>query len=76
MPRRVYKFIPERMNIEVNCFAFHRTKSGKPCCTALSDIYCLKEYAPCPFFATPQEAQRAASKAARRLAARATDNTI
>jgi hypothetical protein len=66
VPRRKFRLIPGRENKDVNCFAFFRTKSGKPCCDALSDIYCLKEYKPCAFFATPLEARRAAARAAAR----------
>jgi hypothetical protein len=63
MPRRKLRLIPERANKDVNCFAFFRTKSGRPCCNALTDVYCLKEYTPCAFFATPLDAKRAAAKA-------------
>ena len=71
MPRHVYKFLPGRENAEVNCFAYYRNKKGTPCCRALSDIYCLKEYAPCAFRATPYQARRAAEKAAKRASASA-----
>ena len=64
MPRHVYKFLPGREDTEVNCFAYYRTKNGKPACRALSDIYCLKEYAPCAFFATPHQAAKSAKRAA------------
>ena len=39
----------------VDCFAFSVTKSGKPECTALTDIYCLKEDKPCAFKSPPVE---------------------
>ena len=70
MPRHVYKFLPGRENDEVNCFAYYRSKSGKPMCRALSDIYCLKEYAPCAFFATPHQAALSAKKSEALRAAR------
>lgn len=63
MPRHIYGFLPGREDEEVNCFAYYRTKSGKPACRALSDIYCLKQYAPCSFFATPQKAAMASKRA-------------
>ncbi|MDR0838840.1 MAG: hypothetical protein LBN99_04270 [Oscillospiraceae bacterium] len=58
MPRRKYKFLPGLENAEVNCFAYYRTKSGKPACRALSDIYCLKERTPCAFRAPPSAAKK------------------
>lgn len=63
MPRHVYRFLPGRENTEVNCFAFYRSKTGKPMCRALSDIYCLKEYKQCAFFATPSQAAKSAKRA-------------
>ena len=69
MPRHVYRFLPGREDAEVNCFAYYRTKAGKPACRALSDIYCLKEYATCAFFSTPQQAAMAAKNAVAKRAA-------
>jgi|GEM_PF-774325 len=67
MPRRVYKFLSGREKMEVDCFAYYRNKAGRPCCHALTDIYCLKDYAPCAFRATPYQARIAREKAAARL---------
>jgi hypothetical protein len=57
----VPQFLPELRleDVEVNCFAFCRAKSGKPKCSALDDIYCLKSTDKCAFFATPESAARA-----------------
>ena len=63
MPRKKYYFIPGRERATVNCFAFVRTAAGAPACRALTDIYCLKEDKPCPFFATPEEAYKPVKKA-------------
>ncbi len=67
MPRRKPTILPGRENVRVNCFAFYIDKSGKPACRALTDVYCLKERTPCPFFATPARAATARKKAWRRL---------
>ena len=66
MPRKKLKLIPGRK--APNCFAFYVDKSGNPRCDALQDVYCLKEYAPCPFFKTPKAAMAARRAAAIRLA--------
>ncbi|MDR3278835.1 MAG: hypothetical protein LBT12_08675 [Oscillospiraceae bacterium] len=64
MPRKKYSFLPGREDANVNCFAYGRTKSGEPACSALTDIFCLKEYAPCAFFATPAQASAARRRSA------------
>lgn len=66
MPRRKYNFLPGREDAEVNCFAYYRKGDGTPACRALADIYCLKERAPCTFFATPRHARLARERAERR----------
>jgi hypothetical protein len=64
MPRRKYYFLPGREDETVDCFAYHRTKAGKPACRALTDIYCLKTNEPCVFRATPEDAAEAQRLAA------------
>jgi hypothetical protein len=66
MPRKKLKMIPGRT--PPNCFAFYIDKGGNPRCSALSDVYCLKEYTPCAFQKTPQAAMAARRAAAIRLA--------
>ncbi|HHT16937.1 MAG TPA: hypothetical protein GXZ77_04390 [Papillibacter sp.] len=68
MPRKKLKIIPGRR--PPNCFAFYWDKGGNPQCSALSDVYCLKEYTPCSFQKTPKEATAARRAAAIRLAQR------
>ena len=67
MPRRKLYFMPGRENEIVDCFAFRLTKGGRPECTALTDIYCLKSPDPCPFRVNPAEAEAARKKARGRL---------
>ncbi|MDR2502738.1 MAG: hypothetical protein LBC78_05770 [Oscillospiraceae bacterium] len=57
MPRKKYRFIPGRENDDVDCFAFYRTKNGKPACNALTDVFCLKSSVKCSFYATPRQAE-------------------
>ena len=66
MPRRKLELPKTGKQGAVNCFAY-RTLRGKPDCTALQDIYCMKEDKPCPFRATPEEAAAARRKAMLRL---------
>ena len=67
MPRKKLKLLPGRENAVVDCFAFQITNVGRPDCKALQDIFCLKEYKPCPFRAAPAEAAAARERSARRL---------
>jgi len=67
MPRKKLIVIPGMEEAVVDCFAFNTTKNGKPDCTALQDIYCLKEDKPCPFRKPPAEAAAARERTYRRL---------
>ncbi|MCL2409714.1 MAG: hypothetical protein FWC96_08930 [Oscillospiraceae bacterium] len=67
MPRKKLSVIPGMEDMVVDCFAFSMTRSGKPDCMALQDIYCLKEDKPCPFRKSPAEAATARERAYRRL---------
>lgn len=67
MPRKKLALLPGCENGNVNCFAFYTDKSGTPKCRALTDVYCMKEKAPCTFQATPEDAFAAKRKAHQRL---------
>jgi hypothetical protein len=67
MPRKKLIVIPGMEDAVIDCFAFCITKNDKPDCTALQDIYCLKEDKPCPFRKSSQEAAAARERSYRRL---------
>ncbi|MCL2401021.1 MAG: hypothetical protein FWC90_00110 [Oscillospiraceae bacterium] len=69
MPRKKLMVVPGMEGAVVDCFAFNTTKTGKPECTALQDIYCLKENRPCPFKQPPKEAAAARERSYKRLVA-------
>ena len=67
MPRKKLMVVPGMEDTIVDCFAFNTMKNGRPECTALQDIYCLKEDTPCPFKKPPREAAAARERSYRRL---------